>query len=267
MKASKKLLLFIASAILILISISYAHAGDFAFTTYAGYGILKYEEKEDFLGKDYETKFKQNAIMFGFTGEYLFHRPKNFFLAGVTEFEFGLENEEKSKENNVQFRTNDVRSFSQFYDIVFGYKNTHDTFHYKLYTVGGWDGLHFEKEKVISSGSTVPDSGNEDIKLWRTGVGTNIGFTVSDWVFDGRFTYFYYPDGKTENSAISQRTFDTNGYCLDMSLGASRNVAKNLWLYLGGSYTMQKLKDDAESISWKSKFEILAGVASLTYAF
>lgn len=137
----------------------------------------------------------------------------------------------------------------------------------KLYAVGGWDGLHFEREKVISSGSTVPDSGNEDIKLWRTGVGTNIGFTASDWVFDGRLTYFYYPDGKTENSAVSQRTFDTTGDCVDMSLGASRNVAKNLWLFLGGSYTIQKLKDDAESISWKSKFEILAGVASLTYTF
>jgi len=267
MKTPKNLLLLIAATLLMLISISHAHAGDFSFTTYTGYGILKYEEKEDFSGKDYETKFKQKAIMLGFTGEYSFQRPKNFFLAGVTEFEFGLENKEKSKENNAQFRTNDVRSFSQFYDMVFGYKNTYGIFHYKLYAVGGWDGLHFEREKVISSGSTVPDSGNEDIKLWRTGVGTNIGFTASDWVFDGRLTYFYYPDGKTENSAVSQRTFDTTGDCVDMSLGTSRNVAKNLWLFLGGSYTMQELKDNAESISWKSKFEILAGVASLTYTF
>ncbi len=267
MKAPKKLSLFIASAILILISISYAHAGDFSFTTYTGYGILKYKEKENYLGTDYESKFKQKVILLGFTGEYLFQRPRNFFLAGVTEFGFGLENEEKSKGNNAQFRTNDVRSFSQFYDIVFGYKNTYDIYHYKIYAVGGWDGLHFEREKVTSSGSIVPDSGNENIKLWRTGIGTNIGFTAGNWVFDGRLTYFYYPDGKTENSAISQRTFDTDGYCLDMSLGASRNVGENLWLFLGGSYTTQKLKADAESISWKSKFEILAGVVSLTYAF
>jgi len=267
MKSPQKILLFIASAILILISINYAHAGDFVFTTYTGYGILKYKEREGFSGKEYETKFKQKAIMLGFTGEYLFQKPRNFFLAGVTEFEFGLENEEKSKENNAQFRTNDVRSFSQFYDIVLGYKNTYGIFHYKLYAIGGWDGLHFERREVTSSGSIVPDSGSEDIKLWRTGVGTNVGLTISDWVFDGRATYFYYPDGKTENSAISQRTFDTDGYCLDMSLGASHNVARNLWLYLGGSYTMQKLKDDAESISWKSKFEILAGVISLTYTY
>lgn len=129
----------IAVALLVFSSTSYAHAGDFSFTTYTGYGILKYEEKEDFSGKDYETKFKQKAIMLGFTGEYLFQRPKNFFLAGVTEFEFGLENKEKSKENNAQFRTNDVRSFSQFYDIVFGYKNTYGIFHYKT-LCSGWMG-------------------------------------------------------------------------------------------------------------------------------
>lgn len=267
MKTTKIILLLIASTILALSFISYTHAGDFSFTTYTGYGILKYKEKENYLGTDYESKFKQKVILLGFTGEFLFQRPRNFFLAGVTEFGFGLETEEKSERSNTQFRTNNVRSFSQFYDIVFGYKNTFGIYHYKLYAVGGLDGLHFEREKAISSGSTVPDSGNEDIKLWRTGIGTNIGFIASDWVFDGRLTYFYYPDGKTENSAVSQRTFDTTGNCVDMSLGASRNVAKNLWLFLGGSYTIQKLKDDAESILWKSKFEILAGVASLTYIF
>ena len=262
---------------LIIVSLTgTSYAGNFDFGVHSGYGILKFEEKENYLGDNFESESELDTILFGASGEYSFclkdcspqanpPRRKNFYVGITTDWVFGLKDEEIWKKNNVQIPTNNLKIFSQLYDLRFGYKNIHDNLHYKLYLSGGWDGLRLKREKWRSSTDTI----YEDFSLWRTGGGIGVGYKLGKWTLDGKVAYFYYVDGEVEDSTLPQFTFDANGTLLDVDLGFTREIAKNISFYIGGKYLLQKLKgrETTPDISWKTKLEILAGMINLTYVF
>ena len=246
-----------------------AEAGNFGFGVHTGYGVIQFEEKEDYLGTRFESESRQPAVLFGGSGEYSFKKPKNFFAGITTDWAFGLKDRETWTEEGAQFQTNDMRIFGQFYDLRFGYKNSLDKLYYRIYVSGGWDGLHFKRDKINRRGAQIPGDSTEDIRLWRTGVGAGFGYRIREWALDGRVAYSYYPEGETEDSSLPQLTFDTDGTCLDVGLGVARGIRENLSFYIGGSYTLQKLKGDTtnQDISWETKLEILVGMINLTYSF
>ncbi len=250
-------LLIISSVIFLA---GYVDAGNFGIGVHSGYGVLKYEEQTS----AFESESTQNIILFGVSGEYSFPPRRKIFYAGITtDWALGLKDSETWRENNVEVQTNDMSVFGQFYDLRFGYKNSFNNLYYRFYMSGGWDGLHFKRDNFWGNSVT------EDISLWRTGTGIALGFKQDKWALNGRVAYSYYPEGKTEYSSLPESTFDTNGTCLDIGVGISREIAKNTSFYLGGNYTLQKLEGSTkgQAISWESKLEILVGVFNLTFAF
>lgn len=199
---------------------------------------------------------------------------KNFYVDITTDWAFGLKDRETWRENDTQIQTNDIEVFGQFYDLRFGYKNTLNNFYYRLYVSGGWDGLHFKRDRFVWRGTSAAGSVTEDFSLWRTGVATGLGFKHDKWSLDGRAAYSYYPKGEVKNSSLPQFTFDTDGTCLDIGLGIAREIAKNMGFYLGGSYTLLKLNQSdimsdgsVQAVFPDSKTEIMVGVVNVTYAF
>lgn len=243
----------------------YADAGNFNMSVHTGYGVIKIKENENYLGDKFESKYINKTVLFGASGEYSFQRFENFYVGITTDWVFGLKDEETWKKNNVQIPTNNLKIFGQLYDLRFGYKNIHDNLHYKLYLSGGWDGLRLKREKWRSSTDTI----YEDFSLWRTGGGIGVGYKLGKWTLDGKVAYFYYVDGEVEDSTLPQFTFDANGTLLDVNLGFTREIAKDMSFYAGGRYTLQRLEGDTTStdISWKTRLEILAGMINLRYMF
>ncbi|MBI4686368.1 MAG: hypothetical protein HY756_01050 [Nitrospirae bacterium] len=242
-----------------------SYAGNLHLGLHSGYGVVKFKERENYLGANMDSDSKQNMALFGVSGEYSLSR--NFFLGAVTDWIFGMEEEEKWRQNSVQIQTDDMRFSGQFYDFRVGYKDNIDNFYYRTYLTGGWDGMRFKRRNVIFNGNPAPES-IEEVSLWRTGVGIGLGYKMDKWAIDGRAAYSYYPDGETEDSGLPQYTFDTKGTCLDIGLGMMREITQNTKIYFGGSYTLQRLKsDNVPNISWRTELEIIAGVVSLMYAF
>jgi hypothetical protein len=249
-------------------------ASNFGIGVHNGYGIIKYEEQTSAFGTTLDSESTQGVILFGISGEYSFPQPKNFYIGIITDWAFGLKDDEIWKENNKQIQTNDMRVFGQFYDIRFGYKNSLEDLYYRLYISGGWDGLHFKRDNFIWRGISVPGSVTEDFSLWRVGAGMGLGYKIGKWALDGRIAYAYYPIGEVNNSSLPQFTFDTEGTCFDMGLGVVREMAKNLNFYVGGSYTLLKLDQSdimqsgsIQAVFPNSKTEIMVGVVNLMYAF
>ncbi len=251
-----------------------AYAGNLGFGAHSGFGVIKYEEHSTALGTNREAESKQNAFLFGVSGEYSFPKPENFYAGITTDWAVGLEDEETWKNNSAKSQTNDMRIFGQFYDFRFGYKDSVDSFYYRLYVSGGWDGLHFRRSNFVVSGTAVSGTVTEDFSLWRTGAGLGLGYKAGKWALDGRLAYSYYPMGSVKNSSYPDITFDTNGTCLDMGIGIAREITKRMNFYTGVSYTLIELDESAiirsgsrQVIFPNSKTEIILGVANLTYAF
>ena len=270
---------------ILFVSCCKAYAGNLGFGVHSGYGVIKYEEQTTALGTDLEGESKQNAFLFGVSGEYSFclkacspqvnlPRQKNFYAGITTDWAVGLENEETWKNNGAKSQTNDMRIFGQFYDFRFGYKDSVDSFYYRFYVSGGWDGLHFRRSNFVVSGTAVSGTVTEDFSLWRTGAGLGLGYKPGKWALDGRLAYSYYPRGSVKNSSYPAITFDTNGTCMDMGIGIAREITKRINFYAGVSYTLIELDESnimrngsGQVIFPNSKTEILIGVANLTYAF
>ncbi len=239
------------------------YAGSLSLGVHSGYGTLKFKERENSLVGNIEGDSRQNIALFGVSAEYTLPEAQNFFLGAVTDWVFGMEDEEKWKLNGVQVQAYDMRFFGQFYDIRFGYKDNIDNFYYRAYLTGGWDGLRFKR----SNGNPLPES-TEDVSLWRTGVGIGLGYKMDRLAIDGRAAYSYYPHGETEDSTLPQYTFDTKGTCFDIGLGVMREITQNTKIYFGGSYTLQKLKSgNIPSNTWRTELEIIAGMISFMYSF
>ena len=268
----KSVFLFIISLIIIFAGI--VDAGNFGIGVHSGYGVIKYEEQSSAFGNQFESSATQNMVIFGVSGEYSFPRPHNFYANITTDWVLGLEDVERWKENNIQIQTTDMSVFSQFYDFRFGYKNARDNLYYSFYVSGGLDSMHFKRDKYLWRGTPVTGIITEDIYLWRTGMGTGVGYKLGKWALDGRFAYAFYPVAKVNNSSLPQFTFNTNGTVLDTGLGLSREVTQNVNCYFGGSYSLLKLEQSdimrngsIQAFYPGSKTEIMAGMVNLTFAF
>lgn len=255
-----------------LFSIGYAHAADFGVGVHGGYGVLKYEEN---VSRDDTTADKSratlNTILLGVSGEYTFPQYKNFFAGIVTDWAVGLKDREEWEKNGEKIQTNDISTFGQFYDGRLGYKNSIGNLSYRIYISGGWDGIHFRRKNFVVNGVTDHEAITEDFSLWRIGGGLGLGYLLGDkWSLDGRAAYSYYFDGEIRNSSNSGLVFDTNGTCLDAGIGVKREIAHNMSLYIGGSYTLIDL-DESEVVDNfifpDSRTQIMAGVVNVTYAF
>lgn len=250
---------FIFSFLLMSILISgHAYAAGFGVGVHSGIGLMKYEEHTS----SFNSEAKLNMFLVGASAEYSFTKPKNFFLGITTDWAWGLEDDEEStqimSDGTIVEQEADLSIFSQFYDLRFGYKNNLKDIHYRLYASGGWDGVHFDRQNI------------EDFSLWRVGGGINLVYAIGQYALDGRAAYAYYFDGDIRNSGFGGVWFDTNGTCLDMGIGVSRNIAENISLYVGGSYTSIKLDKSEEKSGIQfpeSELQMFAGVINLTYSF
>lgn len=247
-----------------------ANAGNTGFGIHSGYGTVKYNEKSP----DIEAESSQDVFLFGVSVEYSFPGHENYFANITTDWTVGLEGRETWRENGAEFQTNDMKISGQFYDLRLGYKDSPGDFYYRFYVSGGWDGMHFRRDKSVWRGFLITKDNSEDISLWRAGAGTGFGYKRGDWALDARLAYSYYPIARADNSSLSRYTFDTEGTCLDMGIGIARNVAKNINFYAGFSYTLIRLqKSDIrkggsiQAVFPESKMEIMAGVINLTYSF
>jgi len=243
-------------------------AGNFGVGVHGGYGIINFEEKENFFGANFESQSKHDAVLLGVSGEYSFQRLKDFYVGITTDWAFGFKDRETQKQDNIQVQTDDMSIFAQYYDLRFGYKNSFKGLYYRVYASGGWDGLHFKRDNVIWNGTPISER-TEDISLWRIGLGGGLGYKLGMWALDGRAAYSYYFEGKTRDSSLPQYVFDTNGTCIDLGFGIAREIRKNMNLYLGGSYTLQRFEDHetTQDITWDATLEILTGMVNLSYAF
>jgi len=251
-----------------------AYAGNFGIGLHGGYGVLKYNERTSALGTDLESESSQNVILFGVSGEYSLPNTSNVFAGITTDWAAGLEDDEVWKDHALEIQTNDIRVFAQFYDLRLGYKDSVGNFYYRYYLSGGWDGMHFSRDKFVSIGEAVWESITEDISLWRIGVGTGFGYKPGNWALDGRIAYAYYPIGNVKNSSLPQFRFDTDGTCFDAGIGLARTINKNMSFYLGGSYTLielheSEIEEDSFMVAifpW-SKTEIATVMVNVAYLF
>lgn len=245
-----------------------AEAGNFGVGVHGGYGVINFEEKENYFRDKFKSQSRHEAILFGISGEYSFQRLKDFYIGIVTDWAFGFKDRETQKQDNVQSRIADMSIFGQYYDLRFGYKNNFKSLYYRVYASSGWDGLHFERDNVIWKGTPISGS-TEDVSLWRAGLGSAFGYKLNSWILDGRAAYSYYFKGKTMDNSLPQYVFDTNGTCIDFGFGIAHEIGENMNLYLGGSYTLQRFEDHktTEDITRDATMEILAGMINLSYAF
>jgi hypothetical protein len=241
-------------------------AGNFGVGTHAGYGTIKYEEEFSSV----ESEASLDTILFGVSGEYSFRGHENFFTGITTDWALGLEGREEWRTNGVEFKTDNLMIFGQFYDFRLGYKNSLEKMYYRVHVSGGWDGIRFRRDDFVWLGSSVTGDNTEDISLWRVGAGGGFGYKFGEWALDGRAAYSYIPKGTVENTGVSSVKFDTNGTCLDMGFGIAKAVSEKMGFYAGGSYTLVKLDKSDERKGFvfpDSRMQIIVGVVNLTYAF
>ncbi len=272
MDLKKNVLLIIALAF--FLAAVRVDAAGFGIGAHSGYGNIRYEEETLAFGDEIRSEAVLETVLFGISAEYSFTEPENLFAGIVTDWAFGLEDTETWDTNNTRTQTNDLEIFGQFYDLRFGYKNTLRRLYFRIYASGGWDGVHFKRDKFVSKGTPVGGNVTEDFSLWRIGGGAGIGYKFGKWALDGRAAYGYYPDAVIKNSSMPDVKFDTSGTCLDMGIGLAREIYRNMTFYLGGAYTGIKLHESDIKQSGlilavfpESKTQITAGVVNLTYAF
>ena len=76
-----KKILFI-SMLLIVFLAGTSYAENFKFDVHSGYGVLKFKEKENFHGDNFDSDFRHKAILLGLSGEYTFPKHENLY-AGI----------------------------------------------------------------------------------------------------------------------------------------------------------------------------------------
>jgi len=257
------------SIMVILFLPSIAHANKLSIDIHGGYGILKFKEEEYNHGNKFESEFKHKVVLFGLSGKYIFSKDGNFYTGINTDWAFGLKDREKRKRDGVEVQENDMRLSMQFYELLVGYRNQKDSIYYRLYISGGWDGMRFKRDEYMWQGSPLDKVSIEEMSLWKIGAGAGIGYRKDKWSFEGGLSYSYYVDGETEDSSLPKVTFDTGGSRLNIVFGLKREIVKNLGIYFGGDYILQKLKGNTSDndISWRSKLQILTGMINLMYAF
>lgn len=260
--------LLIATIVILFLS-PIAHASRLSIDVHSGYGILRFEEKEYNRGDKFESEFKHKAILLGLSGEYILSEGGNIYTGINADWAFGLKDREELRRDGVKVQENDMRLSMQFYELRIGYRNQRGILYYRFYLSGGWDGMRFKRDEYIWQGSPLDKVSIEEISLWKVGAGADIGFRKDKWFLEGRFEYFYYPEGETEDSTLPNVTFDTEGSHFNIALGLTHEFTKDLGIYFGGDYILQKLKGNTsdDDISWRTKLQILTGKIKLIYAF
>ncbi len=265
-------LLIVASAVF-LMAVRVEAAG-FGIGVHSGYGSIIYEEETSALGNEIDSEAVLDTVLFGISAEYSFTEQGTLFTGIVTDWALGLEDSETWETDKVTTQTNELEVFGQFYDLRVGYKDTIGRLYYRIYASGGWDGIHFRRDKFVSGGTPVGGTVTEDFSLWRIGGGAAIGYRFGKWALDGRAAYAYYPDAEVKNSSLPHMKFDTSGTCLDFGLGLARELPGKMSLYLGGTYTGIRLRESdikrdglLQAVFPDSSTRLTAGVVNLTYAF
>lgn len=250
-------------------------AGNFSLDTRGGFGAITYKEQTSSVGVNREAESTQDAVLLGLSGEYSFSEKGKFFTALTADWAIGTGDREKWKDNSVEFQTNDMKVFGEFYDVRLGYKNNIDNFYYRAYVSGGWDGMHFRRRHFIVRGvATASGPITEDFSLWRTGGGIDLGYKLAGgYMLNAKAGYGYYINGEVENSAYPNTTWDTNGKRMDFNIGVSKEIQQNIKFNIGFIYTLIELDEDIQTVSSTrvvfpdSETEMMFGVLSLTCAF
>lgn len=254
------------------------------FGLHAGYGVTTYEENTDAFGRDTESKATLDTVIVGGSLEYSLPVPEHFYLGGVADILFGLEDVETWREDDMKVQMNDISiDPGIFLDGRLGYKNSVGNFYYRVYGSFGWDGIYFRRKNFKRNGVTTSDDViTEDFTLWRGGGGLNIGYAFDTWAIDGRAAFAHYFDGEIRNSSLDGIVFEAKGTCLDFGTGIAFDVTERMKVYGGVSYTYIKLDESeveqdviqlgnvintTQAVFPDSRTQILAGVVNLTFAF
>lgn len=254
-----------------LISIPTAFAGNFGFGAHGGYGVIKYEEENTVSSPSLESTSTQNTVLLGLSGEYSF---SSYYTGVTTDWTVGMgDRDETWKRGGNTTQTNNMKVLGQFYDVRLGYKNELNKFSYRVYSAGGWDGMHFRRRN-FTVGGVGSTSGpiTEDFSLWRMGGGLDLGYKLGTWFLNGRAAYAYYVNGEVTNSSWPSIGWDTNGTCMDFGMGFGKEI-QNMKFYIGFIYTLIDLDQDIQNsgstqvVFPNSTIEMMFGVANLTYAF
>ncbi len=254
----------------VILCVHYAEAGTLEFGERIGYGVLDYTENSSTAGSDIDSDADLRTVLFRLSVEYYFTEKEDLFFGSAAEWVWGTEDDETWDENGIEVQNNDLRIFGQNYDLRFGYRNRTQEFSYKLYALGGWDGIHFERDNFELIGTTDSNEVTEDFSLWRGGVGLNLGYQFGKWAIEGSAEYAYYLEGTGENSERRDVDYDVDGERIDLTIGISREVIENLYITAGGTYIKFDLDiDQVDDVidQADSELEVTAGVISLTYEF
>lgn len=246
-----------------------ADAETFAMDAHMGYGSFEYEEQDS----DTEAESTSDIFVFGVSGEYSL--TKDFYLGLNADWGFSGKDAEEWKISGVKVQTNDMKVRVQYYDLRFGYKNNMERLLWKIYISGGWDGQHIEKDAFVVGGVPISFSINEqDLSLWRVGLGTSAQYKAGPWSIDGHFSYAGYFEGKGESSVLPGIDFDAEGNRWDFNCGVSYEIAKNISIRLGVLYSLIDLSksDIVTGPGWatvfpKIKTRTTAGTFGVNYQF
>lgn len=251
-----------------------AEAGNVGAGIHVGYGSISHTEYMNTSGNHFQSESTLPALLFGVSGEYSFSFPGQMYIGLTTDWVFGFENNESWNVTGVEETSSRMKFFGQFYDLRIGYKKMLDAIYYRMYVSAGWDGLSYERDWLFASSIPFYGAVEEDIGLWRAGVGSSVGFRKGPWALDMRAAYAYYPSGRVETSSLSHTELDTIGTCLDIGTGLAVSVSDHVSFYVGGSYTLLKLdrsdsfSDGLITVRYRgSKTEFIAGMVNLGYSF
>lgn len=245
------------------------YADNINFDIHSGYGILKFEEQEDFRGDDYDSDFSNTAVLLGIAGEYTFPQNNSLYAGVNADWTFGLRDREAWDRNGAEAQKNDMKLTTQFYELRAGYKNQNDNLHYRFFISGGWDGMRFDRDEFTWMGSPLDKTSTEKTSLWKIGGGAGMGTDINGWALEGGVSYSWYADGETEDSSLSGVIFDTDGYRVNLAGGLSHGISDNLSIYVGAEYLYQRLKGDTsdDDITWRSKLQLMVGLVNIGYTF
>jgi hypothetical protein len=277
-------LIFSFVLIILIAGSAYAENKGIGFGLHAGYGVTSYEEDTDAFGRDTESEATLDTVIVGASVEYTLPVLENFYLGGVADLLFGLEDVETWEEDDVKVQMNDISiDPGIFLDGRLGFKNSVGNFYYRVYGSFGWDGIYFRRQNFKRNGVTTSDDTiTEDFTLWRGGGGLSLGYIIDKWALDGRAAYSHYFDGEIRNSSQDGVEFDAEGTCIDLGGGIAYAITERMKLYGGVSYTYIKLDESdvdqntvqtgnviktTQVVFPESRTQILAGVVNLTFGF
>ncbi|MBC8413071.1 MAG: hypothetical protein ISR96_00070 [Nitrospira sp.] len=244
---------------------------------HVGYGNLNYQEHITIPGLAINSNADLETAILGVSLEFAPLPERNkFFFGALVDWVFALDDVESWTTNGVLAQQNDIDVFGQFYGLKAGYQDNLDRLSYRLYGIGGWDGLQFNRNNTVQNGILVSVRGVvEDFSLWKVGAGGGAEYSFGRWSLQGNAELNHYFKAEVENTIAPDVTLKTEGGRIDASLGVSVAVTDNINIYAGGSFMLIVLDSDMQFspllggtvIFPESETEIIAGIVRLTGSF